>query len=91
MLLARAGAAVVDADHVIATLDEVVAHVRAEEAGTTGNDDPIRHDRPTAVVPETGPTASTRIEEVAAVDDGVAAHDVGDLVDDRSRRTRATR
>ena len=44
----RAGAEVVDAQHVVATVDETITQVGAEEAGASGdNGRESAHDRPT--------------------------------------------
>ncbi len=47
-VLAATGRQIVDADHVVATLDEAIAQMRAEEAGAAGDEDAsVAHDRPT--------------------------------------------
>jgi hypothetical protein len=47
-VLLAAGAAVVDAQHVVAAIDEEVAQVRPEEAGPAGDDGALLvHERPT--------------------------------------------
>ena len=74
---------VVDADHLVAPVEQALAEVRAEEPGAAGDDDPAHaaQARPMPSYSKPAPRERVAVEEVAGVDDPPAGHGLGHLVE----------